>query len=80
MPSEIPIIPVTRKTGHEPFHHNGKTYLPTLLDFWQWSCSDLVNNVLRGQLAEFLVACALGVAEETQPGWNACGEALSIVL
>jgi hypothetical protein len=32
-----------------------------LLDFWQWSVSDLVSNITRGRLAEFIVATALGV-------------------
>jgi hypothetical protein len=32
----------------------------SLLEFWQWSVSDLVSNATRGRLAEFLVAQALG--------------------
>jgi hypothetical protein len=31
------------------------------LAFWQWSVSDLVSNVTRGRLAEFVVARALGI-------------------
>ena len=33
--------------------------------------SDLVDNALRGALAEYIVACDLGVANGTRPGWNA---------
>jgi hypothetical protein len=32
-----------------------------LLEFWQWSASDLVDNTTRGILAEFIVASALRV-------------------
>lgn len=71
MSPDLPTIPVARKTGDESFHQHEHPLALTLRQFWQWSCSDLVHNVVRGQLAEFLVACALGVADETQPGWNA---------
>jgi hypothetical protein len=42
-----------------------------LLSFWQWSASDLVSNALRGRLAEFLVAQALGIAEGLRAEWDA---------
>lgn len=35
----------------------------TLGDFWQWSAADLLNNLTRGKLAEFIVAHALGIHE-----------------
>ncbi len=37
---------------------------PTVKDFWQWSASDLIGTVMRGVLAEFLVAHALGIDKE----------------
>jgi len=40
-----------------------------LLDFWQWSASDLVGNTLRGVLAEYIVAQALAAAREIREGW-----------
>jgi hypothetical protein len=40
---------------------NGQASGFTLLDFWRWSTSDLVSNVTRGRLAEFIVATALGI-------------------
>jgi hypothetical protein len=62
---------VNRKTGREPFH-NGDTPLGfDLLSFWQWSASDLVSNALRGRLAEFLVAQALGIADGVRGEWDA---------
>lgn len=57
-------IPTTRKTGAEGFHVQGKALGFDLLSFWQWSTSDLVSNVSRGRLAEYLVARALGLASD----------------
>ncbi len=63
-------IEVQRKTGGECFHQGQEKNGPTLLNFWQWSCSDLVSNVTRGMLAEFLVASALGVADGVRAEWD----------
>ncbi len=41
------------------------------MSFWQWSASDLVSNALRGRLAEFLVAQALGIADGVRAEWDA---------
>ena len=43
----------------------------TLLDFWQWTASDLVSNSTRGVLAEFLVARALGLDAGVRDEWQA---------
>ena len=37
----------------------------SILDFWAWNGSDLLNNTLRGALAEFIVAKALGIQINT---------------
>lgn len=50
----------TRKTGAEPLRRGSSSLGPTLLDFWRWSVSDLVDNTQRGVFAEFLVATAIG--------------------
>lgn len=55
-------LTIMRKTGQEPFHSNGQALEVNLLGFWQWSASDLVSNVTRGRLAEYIVAQALGLA------------------
>jgi hypothetical protein len=52
-------LQVQRKSGGERFRANGTDIGPDLLDFWRWSASDLVNNTMRGVLAEYLVARAL---------------------
>ena len=54
-----------RHKGDEPFHIEGQAKGFNLLSFWQWSFSDVVSNVTRGILAEYLVAQALGVAEDS---------------
>ncbi|MHC4616924.1 MAG: hypothetical protein ACYTEQ_04130 [Planctomycetota bacterium] len=38
----------------------------TLGDFWSWAYSDVLNNRNRSILAEFLVASALGLIDETR--------------
>ena len=45
-----PALDVSLKTGQEQFLLKGQQLNATLLDFWRWSASDLVNNALRGQL------------------------------
>lgn len=47
---------------------NGKQ----LNDFWSWGFSDLYNNTLRGILAEFIVASAIGIdTKQTREEWAA---------
>jgi hypothetical protein len=62
---------VVRKTGAERFHANGCPFAFDVLGFWRWSSSDLVSNALRGVLAEYLVACDIGVADGTRMEWDA---------
>lgn len=42
----------------------------TVVDFWRWAFSDLRDNTIRGVLAEFLVASALGLTEMRRKGWD----------
>jgi hypothetical protein len=60
-----------RKTGRELFHDGAAPLGFDVLSFWQWSASDLVSNALRGRLAEFLVAQALGIADGVRAEWDA---------
>ncbi len=55
-------LDTARKTGKERFRFNGHDLEFDLLSFWQWSASDLVSNATRGRIAEYIVACALGLA------------------
>ncbi|MFI1964625.1 hypothetical protein ACH429_10970 [Streptomyces pathocidini] len=60
---------ITRRSGNEPIQANGET-VGRLGDFWSWACSDLANNTMRGVLAEYLVATALGAATGTRTEWD----------
>jgi len=66
----FPPLIVTRKAGCEPFR-TGSQILPfDILSFWQWSSSDLASNALRGMVAEFLVAHALGITGGMRIEWK----------
>ena len=69
--SDLGRRPVVRKRGDEALHEAGKPVGVALLDFWRWTGSDLLSNALRGTLAEFIVACDLGVALGTRVEWDA---------
>ena len=63
-------IRVRQKTGQELFHRSGDAANRSLLDFWQWSGSDLLGNTARGILAEYIVAMDLGAATGIWSGWD----------
>ncbi len=69
--SNLDKLAVTKKTGAEQFHAQGRTLPFDVLRFWQWSSSDLVGNAMRGILAEYLVACDLGLTEVMRVEWDA---------
>lgn len=60
-----------KKTGEEPFIINNADAGIKLLDFWQWNQSDLLNNALRGKIAEFIVGKALNAVEGVRLEWDA---------
>ncbi|HNQ90549.1 MAG TPA: hypothetical protein PKM73_18195 [Verrucomicrobiota bacterium] len=53
-----------KRSGNEQFHAGGEAQDFSVLDFWRWSASDLLENTARGVLAEYLVARALGISTE----------------
>ena len=59
--------------GSEPFTFQGNMLPLTVKDFWSWSSSDLINNTLRGSLAEYIVALALNIDTNSTPreDWSA---------
>jgi hypothetical protein len=63
--SDLGPIETFPRKGSESFHNDGCQLGFNLLNFWQWSSSDLVSNSLRGVLAEYLVAQAIGVTNGT---------------
>lgn len=42
----------------------------TIGEFWSWAFSDLQDNVLRGEFAEFIVARALGIDLHVRQAWT----------
>lgn len=59
-------------TGNEHFSSEGMPAGYLLTDFWAWQASDLLNNTLRGVLAEFIVAKALGLdTSGARQDWDA---------
>lgn len=57
---------VERLTGSEAFSGSDLT----VLDFWRWGFSDLRTNIVRGVLAEFLVATAVGDPSPLRNAWD----------
>lgn len=57
---------VMRKSGAEKFRDGPHEIEANLLKFWQWSCSDLVSNTMRGVLAEYIVGLSLGIVNDGQ--------------
>ncbi|MCY3681244.1 MAG: hypothetical protein OXH16_07595 [Gemmatimonadetes bacterium] len=51
-------LPPCPRDPKEPFIFRGEPVGLTLLDFWTWGGSDLLDNILRGQIAEYIVAQA----------------------
>jgi len=70
MAENLDAIKVDRKSGEERFEFKGASLPFDLLEFWQWSQSGLLNNVLRGVLAEFIIAKALGINAGVRSPWD----------
>ena len=65
-------VPPVIKTGDELLTFQNKNLDFTLLDFWQWSVSDILSNATRGRLAEFIVATGTGIdIKQVREEWGA---------
>lgn len=64
------IVP-TKKSGNELLARQQQGIGCTVLDFWRWGFSDLINNATRGILAEYIVAAALNLTEQVRGLWDA---------
>lgn len=60
-----PPHPIARADGSEGFDGIDAT----VADFWRWAFSDLRMNNVRGILAEFLVAKAVGAVDTPKEEW-----------
>lgn len=63
-------IPPKRLTGQEQLVAPNGEVVSNLLDFWRWAYSDLIGNAERGALAEYIVACALGINQTERIAWD----------
>lgn len=69
--TDLKAIKVETKIGNEPFSFESQKLDFNLTDFWSWSQSDLLNNTLRGVLAEYIVRQDLGIKKTVRTGWDA---------
>lgn len=67
---KYPAILTTKKSGEEELIDPSGQPVGKLQDFWQWAYSDLIGNAERGLLAEYIVACALGLTDEGRVEWD----------
>lgn len=58
--------------GHERFTFQNQDLDFSVLDFWQWSSSNLLINALRGVVAEFIVGNALQAVSDCRVEWDSC--------
>ena len=68
--SEHPPLNAEQRSGDEQFTSGGRAVGASVVDFWRWSTSDLVDNATRGILAEFVVSLALGGATRPRGTWD----------
>ena len=69
-PMSYPSIKPTRLSGSEPITTESGKQVSDLNSFWSWAYSNIMDNAERGALAEYLVACALGVADNVRVNWD----------
>lgn len=65
----IRVPPITLEPN-EPLRSGEQILDVRVIDFWRWAHSDLVVNIERGVLAEFLVAFALGLHSTVRMPWH----------
>jgi len=63
------LIDYCKLSGSEPIILNDAASPTTVLAFWRWAFSDVMSNTARGLLAEFFVACDLGVIDSMRVEW-----------
>ena len=66
----LPEIQTEQKSGKENFLFNGIEQDYSLIDFWIWNQSDLIENRTRGILAEYIVKKALEVKSNDRIEWD----------
>ena len=66
----LPEITNKQKSGAEKFLLNGSEQEFSLIDFWSWNQSNLIENRTRGILAEYIVKQALGSKKNLRIEWD----------
>lgn len=66
----LPEIKTELKSGKENFLLNGIEQDYSLIDFWSWNQSNLIENRTRGILAEYIVLNALEVKSNDRIEWD----------
>ena len=69
--TDLQAIKIEPKIGNESFSFESQNLDFDLTDFWSWSQSDLLNNTLRGVLAEYIVRQDLMIKKSTRTEWDA---------
>ena len=64
--TEFPAIKPRPMTGTEQIASNDNT----LLDYWRWAHSNLIDNAERSALAEYLVHVAMGATKPVRVNWD----------
>ncbi len=67
---ELEKIEVFPKAPNESFQFGGNNLGFSVLDFWIWNQSDLIENRNRGILAEYIVRQALEITTPTRLEWD----------
>lgn len=66
--------PVQRKPEplppETPFTYKDKPTSFSIQDFWVWMASDVLNNTLRGTVAEYIVSQATGACAPVRVEWD----------
>lgn len=68
----LPSVKATPKSGEENLTFNGENIGYKLINFWQWSTSNILSNATRGKFAEFMVGTAIELDSNTiRDEWSA---------
>ena len=66
----LPLIIPKVKIGNEAFIEHKNALGFSILDFWKWNQSNIIENRTRGILAEFIVKEALSIDSQTRIEWD----------
>ena len=67
---KYPAIKAITLSGNEPIIDVKGNTIARLTDFLRWAYSNLMGNTERGILAEYIVACALGIQNNERILWD----------